>query len=58
MVKAEALAALGEDRRAAEVRLDSLAWARYGFGPDSAVRDRLAEIARPPAAAHGREVMR
>ncbi|GGL74604.1 DUF2927 domain-containing protein [Wenxinia marina] len=45
MVRAEALQAMGQRSDAAAVRLDSLGWARYGFGPDAAVRDRLAEIA-------------
>ena len=27
-----------------EVRLDSLGWARYGFGPDWAVRAKLREV--------------
>ena len=56
MVKAEALEMLGRDREAQAVRLDSLGWARYGFGSDADVRRRAAEIAalRPrPAAAGG-----
>jgi len=44
MVKAEALTALGRDSEAAQARLDSLGWARYGFGPDAAVRARMSEI--------------
>ena len=45
MIKAEALQELGRDSEAREARLDSLGWARYGFGPDSQVRDRMSEIA-------------
>ncbi|MCA0939788.1 DUF2927 domain-containing protein [Salipiger pacificus] len=33
-LRAEALDALGRPTEAAAVRLDSLGWARYGFGPD------------------------
>jgi hypothetical protein len=35
----------GRTAEAQAARLDSLAWGRYGFGPDSAVRARAAEIA-------------
>jgi len=45
MIKAEALELLGRPAEAQSVRLDSLGWARYGFGSDNAVRRRLAEIA-------------
>ncbi|PRX35027.1 Protein of unknown function [Meinhardsimonia xiamenensis] len=45
MIKAEALEQLGRSREARAVRLDSLGWARYGFGSDSDVRARVAEIA-------------
>jgi hypothetical protein len=45
MIKAEALEDLGRASEARAVRLDSLGWARYGFGPDSEVRGRLSEIA-------------
>lgn len=44
MIKAEALELVGRASEAHEVRLDSLGWARYGFGTDKAVRNRLAEI--------------
>lgn len=40
--------ALEQENRAAEarsVRLDSIGWARYGFGPDWAVRAKMREIA-------------
>lgn len=45
MIKAEALDLLGRADAAAAVRLDSLGWARYGFGSDRNVRDRLREVA-------------
>lgn len=45
MVKAEALDLLGRVSEARKVRMDSLGWARYGFGPDWAVRAKLREIA-------------
>lgn len=45
MFQAEALEMLGRDTEAAAVRLDSLGWARYGFGDDRTVRARLREIA-------------
>jgi hypothetical protein len=44
-VKAEALDVQGRVSEAREVRLDSLGWARYGFGPESEVRRQLTEIA-------------
>ncbi len=45
MIKAEALQAQGKTEEARVIRLDSLGWARYGFGSDQEVRRRLAEIA-------------
>ena len=45
MFKAEALALQGDAAGAAAVRLDSLGWARYGFGEDMQVQARLNEIA-------------
>jgi hypothetical protein len=45
MVQAEALERLGQPSAAGTARLDSLGWARYGFGDDMRVRARLAEIA-------------
>lgn len=45
MLKAEALDFLGKSADARVVRLDSMGWARYGFGPDQAVKERAAEIA-------------
>lgn len=44
MIKAEALDLLGRVSEAREVRMDSLGWARYGFGADWAVRAKLREI--------------
>lgn len=44
MIKAEALDALGRGAEARAVRLDSLGWARYGFGSDQEVRTRLLDI--------------
>ncbi len=52
MVQAVALDRLGRPAEARTVRMDSLGWARYGFGTDDRVRNRLAEIealAPPPA---------
>lgn len=46
MIKAEALDHLGRLEEGAAVRLDSLGWARYGFGSDREIRERLREIAR------------
>lgn len=45
LLRAEALEAMGQRGDAAALRLDSLGWARYGFGTDGAVRVRLAEVA-------------
>ena len=42
---AEALEIEGRGIEARRVRLDSIGWARYGFGPDWAVRAKLREIA-------------
>ncbi|MEL7206270.1 MAG: ATP-dependent transcriptional regulator, partial [Pseudomonadota bacterium] len=39
-----ALAQIGRSAEANLVRMDSLAWARYGFGTQWAVRARLREI--------------
>ncbi len=44
-IKAEALAMSGREREAALVRLDSLGWARYGFGSAALVTQRMREIA-------------
>lgn len=45
LLQAEALEMEGKIDQAAMQRLDSLGWARYGFGPDWAVRAKLREIA-------------
>ncbi|MGV6889494.1 DUF2927 domain-containing protein [Rhodophyticola sp. SM2404] len=45
MMRAEALALSGRASEARTVRLDSLAWGRYGFGREAAVEERLTEIA-------------
>ncbi len=44
LLRAEALDLTGRSAEARTVRLDSLGWARYGFGPDWAVRAKLREI--------------
>ncbi|MEM6589496.1 MAG: DUF2927 domain-containing protein [Pseudomonadota bacterium] len=44
MLRAEALTQIGRTAEADATRLDSLAWARYGFGTDWAVRARMREI--------------
>ncbi|MEL7212192.1 MAG: DUF2927 domain-containing protein [Pseudomonadota bacterium] len=44
MLKAEALEIEGRRAEAQAVRLDSLGWARYGFGSERDVRTRLNEI--------------
>ncbi|MEP2472441.1 MAG: DUF2927 domain-containing protein [Paracoccaceae bacterium] len=44
LLRAEALELAGRSGEATTVRLDSLGWARYGFGPDWAVRAKLREI--------------
>lgn len=44
LLQAEALELQGKIAEAGSLRLDSLGWARYGFGPDWAVRSKLREI--------------
>ena len=44
MLRAEALELTGRVAEAREVRLDSLGWARYGYGADWAVRAKLREV--------------
>ncbi|MFQ6549577.1 DUF2927 domain-containing protein [Aestuariibius sp. 2305UL40-4] len=44
MFRAEALDLTGQAEEARAVRLDSLAWARYGFGDAREVRARLQEV--------------
>lgn len=45
MLQAEALDLAGRGDAAQKIRRDSLGWARYGFGPDWAVRAKLSEVA-------------
>lgn len=45
LIKAEALENLGQSAAARALRLDSLGWARYGFGAEYQVRARMSEIA-------------
>lgn len=45
LLQAEALDYTGQHARAQAVRLDSLGWARYGFGSDWAVRAKMQDIA-------------
>jgi hypothetical protein len=45
MIKAQALDAQNRVHEADIVRLDSLGWARYGFGTDAEIRNNLSEIA-------------
>jgi hypothetical protein len=45
MIKAEALDLTGDPVQAQALRLDSMGWARYGFGTDEEVRRHLTEIA-------------
>jgi len=44
LLRAEALDLEGRSAEARAVRLDSIGWARYGFGPDWAVRAKMREI--------------
>ena len=44
LLRAEALDLQGRSAEARTVRLDSLGWARYGVGPDWAVRAKVREI--------------
>ncbi len=45
LIKAEALDELGRTSEAQALRLDTVGWARYGFGSDQALRAKTAEIA-------------
>jgi len=45
LLRSEALELENRHAEARAVRLDSIGWARYGFGPDWAVRAKLREIA-------------
>jgi hypothetical protein len=44
LVKAEALQMQGRDAEASALRIDSLGWARYGFGSEAQIQARAAEI--------------
>ena len=44
LIKAEAYDAQGMVAEAKAIRLDSLGWARYGFGSEAQVRARMAEV--------------
>ncbi|MES2434569.1 MAG: DUF2927 domain-containing protein [Pseudomonadota bacterium] len=52
LIKAEALENEGRVTEARALRLDSLGWARYGFGSERQVRGRMAEIANLGARGH------
>ncbi len=45
LLKAQALEALGRTDEARALRLDTVPWARYGFGADAQIRSRTQEIA-------------
>lgn len=45
LIKSEALESTGHAAEAKALRLDSLGWARYGFGSERQVRARMSEIA-------------
>jgi hypothetical protein len=44
LIKAEALDNMGQVAAAKALRLDSMGWARYGFGSDRTIRARMSEI--------------
>lgn len=44
LLRAEALELMGKKDMAQDIRLDSLGWARYGFGTDWVLRSNLTEI--------------
>jgi hypothetical protein len=45
LIEAEALEQMGDSAAAAALRLDSAPYARYGFGSDSVVKERVRDIA-------------
>ena len=57
MLRAEALDLSGRATEGRNVRLDSLGWARYGFGSDWAVRAKLREIGSLNPARQGQETL-
>ena len=44
LIKAEAYENMGQAAQAKALRLDSLGWARYGFGSEAQVRARMSEV--------------
>ncbi|KUJ82074.1 DUF2927 domain-containing protein [Ruegeria profundi] len=53
LLKSEALNQAGRSAQARSVRLDSLAWARYGFGSETVVRSLMQNVAEGPANSRG-----
>ncbi|SLN12850.1 DUF2927 domain-containing protein [Ruegeria meonggei] len=49
LLKSEALNQAGRHEQARSVRLDSLGWARYGFGSDMVVRSLMQDVAEGPS---------
>ncbi len=49
LLKSEALNQAGRATEARSVRLDSLGWARYGFGSETVVRSLMQDVAEAPA---------
>ncbi len=49
LLKSEALSQAGRSDQARSVRLDSLGWARYGFGSETVVRALAQDVAEAPA---------
>ncbi|WP_171212709.1 DUF2927 domain-containing protein [Ruegeria sp. HKCCA5426] len=49
LLKSEALSQTGRLTQARSVRLDSLGWARYGFGSEIVVRSLVQDVAEAPA---------
>ncbi len=48
LLKSEALNQAGRTTQARSVRLDSLGWARYGFGSETVVRSLMQDVAEAP----------
>ncbi|MDX1743542.1 MAG: DUF2927 domain-containing protein [Ruegeria sp.] len=53
LLKSEALNQAGRTAQARSVRLDSLGWARYGFGSETVVRSLMQNVAEGPANSRG-----
>ncbi len=53
LLRAEALEIAGKSLEGRQVRVDSVGWARYGFGSDWAVRAKMREIASLSPASYG-----